>query len=171
MEHLQYPIGRFDRKSSLASHDIQNQILTLREFPSKLSDVLREVNTEDLEKTYRSGGWTIRQLVHHLSDSHANMLIRVKSALTKTKPTVMGYDENAWGELADNTLPIELSVQMLTGIHAKVCHLFQQLDAETWEKTYFHNGDERFYTLREVAALYAWHSEHHLAHIRIAMAS
>ncbi len=171
MEHLQYPIGKFDRQNSLSEHDLQKQLRVLLEFPETLASTISGLDPTDLEKTYRPNGWTIQQLVHHLADSHANMMIRVKSALTKNEPTVMGYDENAWAQLADNSLPIEFSIQMLAGIHAKIYHLFQQFDTETWQKTYFHSSDKRLYTLREVVALYAWHSAHHLAHIRIAMAN
>lgn len=169
MDKLKYPIGKFQYDYDNAAKTRQHLISTLGELPDTLAKKLSNLHPSELEKSYRTDGWTVRQLVHHLADSHANMYIRVKSALTNSGTPIMGYDEVAWAKFTDNELPLDVSVKMLGGIHARICHLFNQFEEADWEKTYFHNGEKRLFTLQEVLALYAWHSKHHLAHIELAV--
>lgn len=169
MEHLKYPIGKFQFNQQDASIRIDELIGVLEALPDKLSAKLNTLVASDLEQTYRPQGWTVRQVVHHLSDSHANMYIRVKSALATPGTAIMGYDEAKWATFADNDLPLEISLQLISSIHRKITYVFKQFERPDWEKSYFHNGEKREFTLLEVLALYAWHSEHHLAHIDLAI--
>lgn len=169
--NLHYPIGKFKFDEEEAKNNIPSLIEELKQFPSNLEKIVNEIASEDHSLTYRAGGWNIRQLVHHLSDSHTNMLIRVKSALAKDGNKIMGYDEKVWAMMNDNELPLEVSLNMLKAIHSKVSCLFLHFDKNDFNKSYFHNGDKRNYTLLEVLALYAWHGKHHIAHIELALAS
>lgn len=171
MDKLKYPIGRFTFDQSAAKIQIPKLIEVLDSLPANVKARVENLNDTELENRYRPDGWTVRQVVHHLSDSHANMYIRVKSAMTNSGTAIMGYDEAAWAKFPDNELPVTVSLQMISSLHQKLTHLFRQFTSEDWVKSYFHNGEQRHFSLLEVLALYAWHSRHHLAHIDIAIAT
>ena len=141
----------------------------LEDFPKMLRELTHDLSDDILELTYRPEGWSIRQVVHHLADSHSNMYIRVKCALTEENPTIKGYSESDWALLADSKLPIESSLKIVEGLHERLVYIFRNLKQEDFEKTFYHNGYQRTYILRNVIALYRWHSEHHLAHIKLAL--
>lgn len=168
MEALQYPIGRFEFDEQREIANRENLIEQLATFPERLKSVLQEITEIDYAKTYRPNGWNIRQLVHHLSDSHTNMYIRVKSAIARSENNVVGYDEATWAEFSDNALPLEISLKMLESIHAKIAYLLQNLPEEKFMNSYFHLGEKRLFTINEVIGLYVWHGNHHLKHIKIA---
>jgi hypothetical protein len=171
MEELQYPISRFEFNERYVTNN--RIILTdqLASFPWRLAEIVATIPSIDYAKTYRPDGWTIRQLVHHLADSHTNMLMRVKSAIAQDKSKVMGYDEAAWAKFTDNDLPLEISLNMIAGIHAKVAHLYKNLTDDELSLSYFHSSEDRLFTLSEVLGMYVWHGNHHLEHIRIAASS
>lgn len=169
MEHLKYPIGRFDKTREYTVEDAAAALEYLAAFPALLRPEVENLAAADLEKVYRPGGWNIRQVVHHLADSHMNMYIRLKLALTEENPPVKGYHEDLWAETADYGLAIENPLQMLEALHARVVHLFRNMSREDYDRTYFHNGYQATYVLRNVLHLYRWHCEHHLGHIRLAL--
>ena len=158
-----YPIGNFD-KSMVDPARRAEYIQTYSELPEKLASAVAGLTDEQLDTPYRDGGWTLRQTVHHLADSHLNGFARVKFALTEDGPTIKPYFEDRWAELADSSLPIEPSMKMLEGIHARLTELLQKLDDKQFERTYI-NPESGPWTLDAFVALYAWHSLHHTAHI------
>jgi hypothetical protein len=171
MEHLQYPIGKFDQEQEFSLEKVKIASAYLKDFPAELETLVNTIDTKDYGKIYREGGWNIAQLVHHLADSHINMYVRVKLAITQDNPTITGYDEGVWATLEDNTLPLENSIMILKGIHARICKLVDQFTDADLLRTYYHPGYQKEYTLGKVVVLYAWHSKHHLEHIKIALAS
>lgn len=169
MENLQYPIGRFDNTKEVSPSELKKAIAYLAAFPKILNELTSNLSDEVLDKTYRPDGWSIRQVVHHIADSHGNMFIRLKCALTEENPTIKGYSEGAWANLSDSKLPITVSLPIIEGLHIRLNSLLNSMSEADFEKTFYHPGYQRTYVLKGVVALYAWHSEHHLEHIKIAI--
>lgn len=161
LDELRYPIGRFN---SAAAGTRAEQIETLRQLPAKLRSAVSGLNDAQLDTPYREGGWTVRQLVHHIADSHANAYIRMKLALTEDTPGIMAYDENAWAKLPDSKLPVEPSLKMLEALHARLVALIDSLPDADFEKDFMHPERGKV-TLANNVALYDWHSRHHTAHV------
>jgi len=164
-EQLKYPIGKFSVPASYTPEEIQNWIAVIKDLPGKVRLAVMNLNEAQLDTPYRPGGWTIRQVVHHLPDSHMNSLIRFKWALTEENPTIKAYEEAAWALQADYKLPIESSLKMLEGIHVHLVALFESFTEKEWERTFIHPQSGATVSLKRNLAMYAWHSEHHLAHI------
>lgn len=159
---LSYPIGQFDPKN-FAKRD--ENLRTIKDLPSKLAEAVNDLNDERLDTEYRSGGWTVRQTVHHVADSHANSIIRFKLALTEdTPPTIKPYREERWAELADSKLPIDVSLKLIEAIHCRWSVLLESMTDEDFAKKFIH-PETGEWSLEAALALYAWHSEHHTAHI------
>ena len=168
--HLRYPIGDMDE--ALASPPPYAERLShLRAFPNKLKTLVSDLTPAQLAATYRANSWTVRQLVHHCADSHAHALLRVKWALTEDVPEIRGYDEGPTATLPDYNLPIAVSLSQLRGIHTRLSHLLGQLSDEQCNRAYLHLGHQKQFTVDQTATMYAWHGRHHLAHIRLALAS
>ncbi len=162
---LRYPIGHFTAPAASNPGIRAEQIETLRQLPDSLREVTAGLSDAQLDTPYRDGGWTVRQVVHHLADSHANAYIRYRLALTEDWPTVKPYDEAAWAELADSRkLPIDVSMAIIAGMHARWVALLESLSEEDFQKGYNHpeHGKQ---ALSTVLAMYAWHARHHTAHI------
>lgn len=165
LEELRFPIGRFTPPSGTNPQPRAEQLQTLRQLPGRLRDAIAGLSDAQLNTPYREGGWTVRQVVHHVADSHANAFVRFKLALTEDWPTIKGYDEASWAELADSrTLPVEVSLKLLEGLHARWVALIESLREGDFEKGYVHPVLGR-QSLAQALALYAWHSHHHNAHI------
>jgi len=166
MENLKYPIGRFELGKTYTMAETKSQILTISALPSKLLNVVNVLNEAQLETPYRPEGWTVRQTVHHIADSHLNAFARFKLALTEDNPTIKPYEEHLWAELADGkTAPVDWSLQLLKYVHLRWILLLNSLTDADFQRTYLHPETKRIFTLQEVVALYAWHSEHHYEHI------
>jgi hypothetical protein len=160
-----YPIGKFKRPETVTEHDRMAAIAALAELPGELKQALDGLDQAQLDTPYREGGWTVRQLVHHIADSHMNAFVRTRLALTEDSPVITGYDENAWAKLADSTsAPAGWSVGLLEGLHARWVALLQGFSEEQWQKGYRH-PERGLSTLELTAVLYGWHSRHHVAHI------
>ena len=128
----------------------------------------RQVGGEGLQRPYRPGGWTGRQVVHHVADSHMNCYFRYRLALTEENPTIRPYDEAAWAELPDvAATPIMVSLTLLDALHSRWVTLLYHLTQEQWQRTFYHPGNQRESTLDHALALYAWHGRHHLAHLQL----
>jgi uncharacterized damage-inducible protein DinB len=165
LEQLRYPVGHFVYPATppgAAAHAASLEIL--RKLPEAVENAVRGLNDGQLDTPYRPDGWTVRQLVHHIADSHANAYIRVKLALTEDWPQIKPYDEAAWARLEDSKLPIEISLSWLAAVHRRWLAVFDSLADEQWNRGYLHpeNGKR---SLRDVLPHYAWHSRHHTAHI------
>ncbi|UBM59404.1 putative metal-dependent hydrolase [Marinilongibacter aquaticus] len=163
----QYPIGDFSRAESYSKEELDAFLNALKTFPDDLDLVLWDISDEQLNTAYREGGWTARQVVHHLADSHMNMLVRLKWTLTEDTPKIKAYYEDRWANLPDYSLPISVSVSMLKGIHVKIVQILENLSDEELNRKYFHPESQKYWDLKTVMALYAWHGKHHLAHIKI----
>jgi hypothetical protein len=158
-----YPIGNFD-KSMIDPARRAEYIQTYSELPEKLVAAVAGLTDEQLDTPYRDGGWTLRQTVHHVADSHMNGFIRVKFALTEDGPTIMPYDEASWAELPDKSLPVDVSLKILDGVHSRLTTLLRGLSEKQFGRTYV-NPESGPWTIDAFIALYAWHSRHHTAHI------
>ena len=163
LQDLRYPIGRFTPPASDPAIRSEH-ISTLRLLPGTLQAALSGLSHTQLDTPYRDGGWTLRQLVHHIADSHANAYVRTKLALTEDWPTIKPYDEAAWARLADSTLPIDGSMAMISALHERWVALLESLSEQDFQHGYNHPENGR-QSLAIVLALYAWHSRHHTAHI------
>lgn len=161
---LRYPIGRFNVAEAATPAARAANLEALRAAPEKLREAVRGLSDAQLDTPYREGGWTVRQVVHHLADSHANAYIRVKLALTEDWPTVKPYDEAAWAKLADSREPVDGSLAMYDTLHARWMVLLHSMTEADFQKGFNHPVMGR-QTLEASLALYAWHSRHHTAHI------
>jgi hypothetical protein len=159
-----YPIGKFERRETISPGELQNAIATLAEAPGLLRNAVDGLHHSQLNSPYREGGWTVRQLVHHIADSHMNAFIRQRLALTQDWPTITPYDENAWALLHDATAPVEWSLELIESLHARWVMMLSSLKEDQWERGFVHPERGR-QTVATVTLLYAWHSNHHIAHI------
>lgn len=166
LEFLQYPIGKPSIPNPITSYDISNWIQIIEEFPQKLAALVLHFTDDQLDRKYRPEGWTVRQVIHHLYDSHHNSYTRFKWTLTEEKPVIKAYFEEKWAELADGkSAPIPLSLNALTALHAKWTHLLKGLSAEQLEKVFIHPESNEEVSLAKNIGIYAWHCNHHYAHI------
>lgn len=169
IEQLKYPIGRFEHGKKYSIRETRQHIKVLEKFPSILKKTAAKLSENQLDTPYRPEGWTARQVIHHVADSHINMYTRVRFALTEENPPIKGYDEAQWAILPDTTLPVKPSLQIIEGVHKRMVTLLKTLDKKQLKRTYFHSGYQKSFDIQEVIALYAWHSEHHLKHIEIVL--
>lgn len=163
-DDLRYPVGRFQPPAASTPDLRAAQIHTLRQLPSRLRQAVTGLNDPQLDTPYRDGGWTVRQVVHHFADSHANSYIRFRLALTEDCPTIKPYDEAAWARLPDNRAPIEPSLLFVDGMHQRFVALLESMSEEDFQRSFNHPERGRM-TLANNLALYHWHSRHHTAHI------
>ena len=160
-----YPVGRWQRPDRVDANLLADALDTLGELPQNLRAAVKHLDGEQLDTPYREGGWTIRQVVHHIADSHMNCFLRIRWALTEPDPVIKPYDEKAWAALHDcEDAPVEWSLELVEALHARLLMLLRSLSPDQWRRTYVHpeNGPM---TLLEVVSMYAWHSRHHVAHI------
>ncbi len=159
-----YPIGKFAPPADITAEDLRFAIQTLAEEPEQLRDAVRDLSDEQLDTPYRDGGWTVRQLVHHIADSHATALHRFKRALTEDWPEVHGYNEGAFATLHDVTAPVEWSLEEVEAVHARWGMLLTHMTDEQWDRGVRHSQRGKM-GLELLTMLYAWHSQHHVAHV------
>ena len=163
-DELRYPIGHFRPPAASTSGIRAAQIETLRLLPERLRAAVNGLGDAQLDTPYREGGWTVRQVVHHLADSHANAYVRFKLALTEDSPTIKPYDEAAWARLPDSFLPIDSSLVFIGALHARWVALLESMPEEGFQRGFNHPELGR-QDLATSLALYEWHSRHHTAHI------
>ncbi|MBG6236040.1 putative damage-inducible protein DinB [Pedobacter sp. CAN_A7] len=167
IDSLKYPISTFQQPEHLDKLQIEAWIRSIGEFPQKLSHEVKGLSEKDLEKQYRPHGWTIKQVVNHCADSHMNSFIRFKLALTEDVPTIKPYYEDRWAELPDSkNFPVESSLQLLKGLHERWVHLLSNLSDEELERQFKHPETNELISLKTNIGIYAWHGEHHLAHVK-----
>ena len=165
LQKLKYPIGRYAKPDPITPEILEERIAIIEAFPKKMAAEVAALSDEQLDTPYRPGGWTIRQVVHHCADSHMNAFVRLKLTLTEDKPTVKPYLEARWAELPDSSLPVELSLKLLEGLHARWAWLLRSLSEEELAMRFVHPEQGRETRLDGLITLYGWHCEHHLAHI------
>lgn len=162
---LRYPIGDFDRDFDSSPEARRERIQTIADLPLKILTAVAWLDDARLDTEYRPGGWTIRQTVHHIADSHTNSLTRFKLALTEDEtPTIKPYYEDRWAELGDSKMPIDASMKIIEGTHARWAALLASMTDTDFERKFIH-PETGEWTLEAALALYAWHSRHHTAHI------
>ena len=168
-EHLRFPIGHYRLPDgALTAAERGALIAQLEALPTALTTVARAEGGLHLEQPYRPGGWTGRQIIHHLADSHLNCYTRFRLALTEDNPTVKPYDEAAWAALPDNAAtPITVSLTLLEALHTRWTVLLHHLTEAQWARTFYHPKMDRVFTLDQALAIYAWHGQHHLAHLKL----
>ena len=166
LETLRFPIGRFSANPPYTPAQIAANLQRIEQAPERLRAAVRGLDPAQLDTPYRSGGWTVRQVVHHLPDSHLNCYVRFRLALTEDEPTIRPYLEARWAELPDAKIgPVELSLELLTAVHRRWAALLRSLRPEQWQRRFFHPEAVQHYRLDTALALYAWHGEHHTAHV------
>ncbi len=166
LEQLKYPIGQFECPNNISSQHIESWISILEHFPNRLENLVKDLTDIQLDTTYRPGGWSIRQVVHHLSDSHHHSYTRFKWALTEDKPIIKAYYEDRWAELIDSKVaPIKMSLNHLKAIHFKLVYILKKLSQEDLQKCFVHPETNNEVKLNFNVGNYAWHSNHHYTHI------
>jgi uncharacterized damage-inducible protein DinB len=162
---LRYPVGKFTFPSAVSIEDRTKFVQQIREAPARMRAAVAGLSDEQLNTPYRPGGWTVRQVVHHVPDSHLNSYIRFRWALTEDDPAIKTYHEDRWAELSDaRTAPVEVSLTLLESLHGRWDALLGSLTDQDWKKTFQHPQLGPV-SLEKNAALYAWHGRHHVAHI------
>ncbi len=167
---MQYPIGRFQLPTAESAATNRHEYVTaIATLPEKFASAALEVRSlQRLDRRYRAGGWTARQVIHHLTDSHVNAYVRHRRILTEDHPTLIPYDEKKWAELNDvSTVPIEVSLDTLRGLHRRWSALLTSCTDDEWQRTAHHGGAGVDYRLDQLAAQYTWHGRHHLGHLRL----
>ncbi|MBT8259283.1 MAG: putative metal-dependent hydrolase [Bacteroidia bacterium] len=163
---LRFPIGQFSLPKQITNDLLAKQINTLDAFPAKLKSLVSHLSDDQLDTAYRSDGWTIRQVIHHVADSHAHSYIRFKWALTEDKPVIKYYYEDRWAELPDGKDgSIDASLMLLTAIHSKLVTLLKGMTEEEFNREFIHPEHNKTVKLKENVCIYAWHCNHHYAHI------
>ncbi|ELR73756.1 hypothetical protein C900_01366 [Fulvivirga imtechensis AK7] len=166
-DQLKYPIGKYQPSTTITKDMIGRWIDEIERLPAKLRSLVSNLSQDQLDTPYRPDGWTIRQVIHHIPDSHVNGYIRFKWALTEDTPIIKPYEEQLWAELFDSTsAPIAISLSILEALHAKWVYLLKGLPIEDLERTFIHPATNTEAPLKAIIELYAWHGQHHYMHIK-----
>lgn len=163
---LRYPVGRFEPPPVITAEVLAGWVDDLAALPAAMRAAAEAL--PHLDRPYRPGGWTARQVIHHVPDSHANAYVRFKWALTEDAPRIKAYDEAAWADLPDSRAPVSGSLDLLEALHARWVGLMRTMSPDDWARTFVHpvSGEAR---LDRTAGMYAWHGRHHLAHLSLTM--
>ncbi len=166
MNNKKYPIGEYVPTKNITDIELDRHIQTIKYFPQRLKSLVENWSDEQLDTQYREGGWTARQLISHLADSHMQSFMRFKHALTEDNPTIKPYNEAKWAELQDSVNePVKAPLLILEGLHCRWVHLLKTMTNLDFERTYFHPEHNNNLTLRDNTVFYAWHCNHHFAHL------
>ncbi len=165
MNDLRFPVGKFHYAAAPSDEQKEQFLSDIEQTPANLRAAIRGLSESQLDTPYRPEGWTVRQVVHHLPDSHVNSYVRFKLALTEDEPTIKPYAEDRWAELADSkATPSDVSLTLLDSLHGRWVRLLRSLTPEQWKRTFRH-PELGPMTLEKTLALYSWHGRHHVAHI------
>ena len=166
MSDPRYPVGKFQPQNELSVDERIAMIDMIAACPARMREAVAGLDDAQLDTPYRDGGWTVRQVVHHVPDSHLNAYVRLKLALTEETPAIRPYDESEWAKLADvQSTPVEVSLTLLDSLHARWVGLMRTLQPDDFRRTFKHPDHEGTQTLDWLVAMYEWHSRHHVAHI------
>lgn len=163
-EELRFPIGRFNPDFEITEDIRKSFIKTIENLPNEMSKAVEGLDDEQLDTQYRPEGWTVRQVVHHVADSHLNSYCRFRLAMTEDFPTIRGYDEASWAELPDNKMPVDVSINILDGLHKRWAKMLNSMSVDDFKRKLNH-PESGIWSLEKMLGLYDWHSKHHTAHI------
>lgn len=170
IESLRFPIGEFQKPEDITQNYLDTWISAIEGFPEKIDKLTKNLSIKELNWIYRPDGWKIKQVVHHCADSHINSFVRFKLALTEEKPIIKPYEEDRWAELIDGVSDdLTASLQIIRGVHARWVLLLKSLDKKELKRQFIHPATNKTLSLEEVIGIYAWHCNHHLAHIEQAL--
>lgn len=165
---LQYPVGKYQKPDIITNDHIKEWKKEVSELPYQMRKITAGIRDKDLDKTYRPGGWSARQVIHHVADSHMNAYIRFKWALTEDVPMIKAYDEGAWAKLSDSTtMNVDISMKLIDALHTRWSYLMDSFKKKDWAKSFDHPDYEQPASLDSVLGMYAWHGRHHTAHLSI----
>ena len=165
-DQLRYPIGKFSFNANADEKEIKQWITEIEQLPAQLRKAVKGLSDSQIDTPYRDGGWTVRQVVHHLADSHLNAYCRIKLALTEDHPTIKPYEEKLWAEMDDaKNLPVEVSLSILDALHSRWVYGLKKTSAADLNKSVFHPESKREMSVKFLMNLYSWHGKHHTAHI------
>ncbi|HMI78533.1 MAG TPA: putative metal-dependent hydrolase [Ferruginibacter sp.] len=165
MEDLRYPVGKYIVQP-FSEKQLGEWLTDIKFLPQHLENAVLNLDEAQLNSPYREGGWTVKQVVHHVADSHMNAYIRFKLGLTEDNPTIKPYDEAAWAEMSDTkNLPINISLTILHALHTRWYEILKNMSRKDLDKAVFHPEHKKTFTLWNLLGMYAWHSRHHVAHI------
>lgn len=160
-----FPIGHYEPQPYSDEQRLQ-WLNDIRILPQELEDAIQNLDDAQLNTPYRDGGWKVKQLVHHIADSHVNAYCRFKLGLTEDNPSIKPYDEKEWAKLSDvQNLPINVSLTLLFALHIRLHEVLKNINGDEWERTVFHPGSQKEMSLWFLLGMYAWHGRHHVAHI------
>lgn len=162
---MRYPIGKFTAQENYAEEEIASFINRIENLPDKLEKEVQNLNDDQLDTPYREGGWTVRQVIHHMADSHMHAYIRTKWTLTENEPIIKAYLEKLWAETGETNSSPDISLSLLKALHAKWVILLRSISPTDLDRYFVHPETKRQVTLKTLMSMYAWHGEHHLAHI------
>lgn len=163
-----YPIGPWTKPEQIDDQLVKSWIKDIEKLPNQLNQLLENHKPEDLSKTYREGSWTLRQVVHHIADSHINAYLRHKLCISVTQPTINPYPEEIWSEMKDvKELPIEVSLQLINSLHLRWSVFLTSLESLDYQKGFIHPQHQRLILMEESIGMYSWHGRHHLEHVRL----
>ncbi len=170
IEKLKYPTGKFVPASGFSAEVVKQHIAEMERLPADLEALVKGLSSKELLYGYRPGSWNIKQIVHHIADSHLNFHTRLRLTLTEEKPTIKPYDENAWAKLVDgNNDDLTSSLAIVKGVHARAVELLKTLNEKDFAREYYHPENKKDWTLFWLLGLYAWHGKHHLEQIKVAL--
>ncbi|MED1749834.1 MULTISPECIES: YfiT family bacillithiol transferase [Bacillus] len=165
MTSLQYPIGLYEPVETQTKEQLEAWIDQLAAIPQRYEEVTAQLADAQLDTPYRPGGWTVRQLIHHVADSHLNAYLRFKLALTEVTPHIRPYDQEGFASLPDSKAPISLSLSLISSLHRRWVTLLRGMTEEDFSDAYYHPADQQTVSLYDATGMYVWHSQHHLAHV------
>lgn len=167
MESLQYPIGKYIEQP-FSEKQLKEWLLDVETLPLHLEHAMLNLDEAQMLIPYREGGWNIKEIVHHVADSHMNAYIRFKNALCEHNPSIKPYNQDAWAKMTDTEeLPVNISITLLFALHHRWHTILKNMQPEDWNRTMFHPEYNKTMTLWYMLGNYAWHGKHHVAHIRI----
>jgi uncharacterized damage-inducible protein DinB len=163
-EDLSFPIGKYEKVREITPEQRKQFIREIAELPNNLREMVKNMSEEQIDSPYRPAGWTVRQVVHHVGDSHLNSFIRFKLALTEKNPTIRPYAEDLWAETAEYKMPVDVSLNLIDSIHRRWVALLESMSDEDFARTLNH-PETGVWTLENLLGMYVWHGKHHTAHI------
>jgi hypothetical protein len=167
IDELRYPIGKFSPQESYKAEEVRSNIMRIERLPTEVETIASSLSSKQLDTPYREGGWTARQVIHHMADSHMNAYIRFKWTLTEATPVIKAYNEKAWAETPETKLDPVISITLLKALHIKWTALLKLISTDELKKEFEHPDTKKLMPLDRLIAMYAWHGEHHLGHLKI----